>query len=470
MDRLEKAKPREIIDDFARAIEDRKTAGPKPAMAVIDFRHERSSGIERPIFYVPIELLRYRKDNGRISSDVLSYEKDHGILDERSADTQRTIRAFLKEKDPDRTDELKRSISHEGQRDPAIVTCDGFLINGNRRKMVMELLIEEAKHRGDPKLTNMKVVILPGKNDEGGPPTLLEIEQIENRYQLQSEGKAEYSNFDRALSMRRKIDLGMSLEEQLKDDPAYGGLEKKEFKKAVRKLEEEYLNPLECIDHYLEHLGRPGLYTTIAKSIGDREGRWQAFLDYNDSIYQRLRDDRKRTLMGVREDEAGRIEDVAFKIIRKRELPGLPKVHQVMRDLPKWLGNPDAKKELLAIGKEVPFELPKEECYDKEGKEYSEREKDRIWGRKHGNPILRQLNRAKDCYDRGKERETPIDLLEAALKKLNHENMLPESISIDDIPKAMRLAKEIKERADALESDLYHCHKEYKQFRDKHKK
>jgi hypothetical protein len=48
--------------------------------------------------------------------------------------------------------------------------------------------------------------------------------------------------------------------------------------------------------------------------------------------------------------------------------------------------------------------------------------------------------------------------------------MLPESISIDDIPKAMRLAKEIKERADALESDLYHCHKEYKQFRDKHKK
>ena len=36
-----------------------------------------------------------------------------------------------------------------------------------------------------------KAVILPGKDDVGGPSTLLESEQIENRYQLQSDGKAE---------------------------------------------------------------------------------------------------------------------------------------------------------------------------------------------------------------------------------------------------------------------------------------
>ena len=64
-------------------------------------------------------------------------------------------------------------------------------------------------------------------------PTLLEIEQIENRYQLQSEGKAEYYAFDRAISIRRKIECGMRLEEQMRDDPQYVALTQNKFKEAV---------------------------------------------------------------------------------------------------------------------------------------------------------------------------------------------------------------------------------------------
>ncbi|GAG80751.1 unnamed protein product, partial [marine sediment metagenome] len=74
--------------------------------------------------------------------------------------------------------------------------------NGNRRKLALDEL-----SKVDDKFNWMKVVVLPGKEDPGGPPTMLEIEQIENRYQLQSEGKAEYYKFDRALSIRRKIRL-----------------------------------------------------------------------------------------------------------------------------------------------------------------------------------------------------------------------------------------------------------------------
>ena len=70
--------------------------------------------------------------------------------------------------------------------------------------MVMDKLSSSSKYCGDERFKTMKAVILPGKDDVGGPPTLLEIEQIENRYQLQSDGKAEYYAFDRALSMRRK--------------------------------------------------------------------------------------------------------------------------------------------------------------------------------------------------------------------------------------------------------------------------
>ena len=88
MEKLTKAATREIIDDFAKDISDRKRKGPKPAKAVIDFRNWRRDGIEQQVYHVPIELIRYRKANGRISSDVLHYEKNSGLLDEKSKDGQ----------------------------------------------------------------------------------------------------------------------------------------------------------------------------------------------------------------------------------------------------------------------------------------------------------------------------------------------------------------------------------------------
>ncbi len=458
MNKITICKTREIIEDFAKEIERKKTKGPKPAKTVIDFRNERKDGIERDIYLIPIELLRYRKDNGRISSDVMNYEKNCGLLNEKSKEAQVIIRIFLEAKDKEKTEELTRSIKHDGQRDPAIITADGFLINGNRRKMVMEVLLKDSKYRSDIKFTHMKVVILPGKDDEGGPPTLLEIEQIENRYQLQSEAKAEYSNFDRALSMRRKIEYGMSLEQQLMDDPIYGGLEKKEFNKAIKKFTEDYLKPLDCIDRYLSHLGREGLYSTVSTSIGDPEGRWQAFYDYYNSVYQKLSEKKKRIKLGIVEDEVGLIEDVTYKIIRKRELPGLGKVHQVIRDLPKYLSDHDSKNELLKLG-DLELELPKEESFDENGKEFDERIKDKIWGKKHASEIINQIKKAKHIFEYKKELETPIKLLEDALKLLNHQNMDPSVVKITDVPKALKLAGLIKVRANEIENEFYHYKK-----------
>jgi hypothetical protein len=458
MKKITKDKAREIIDDFVSEIQNRKKTGHKPPTTVIDFRDDRIIGKERNIELVPIDLLRYRKDNGRISSDIASYEHFHGVLDETSKKHQEIIRDFLWKKDPEKTNELLHSILHYGQDQPAIITCDGFLINGNRRKMVMEELLK--KYPGNEKFKNMKVVILPGKDDEGGPPTLLEIEQIENRYQYHSEGKAEYYGFDRALSMRRKMDLGMTLEEQLRDDPQYAGLDDKDFKKAVRQIKENYLMPLECIDRYLSLVGRVGVYDTVSTSYADREGRWQAFIDYS-KFYQQLKDDKKRVKLGINEDEVGDIEDVAFKIIRKRDLKISRKVHDIMRDLPKLVMNKDSKREILRI-KHIDSFLPEEDLVDKDGNEYDLREIDRIWGEKNAEDIIRQVKKATDLLDFKNIKETPITLLEDALKKLNHKDMDPETINPSDIPKAMKLSRDIQKCANELENKFYHFEKDWK--------
>ncbi|MFZ3029371.1 MAG: hypothetical protein WA095_00055, partial [Minisyncoccia bacterium] len=446
MSKITREAPRKIIDDFAREIEQSKTPAPKPQEVVIDFRNERAANFAREVVSVPVQLLRYRKDNGRIASDVYSYEKSTKPLGEEDDGDQEILGKFLKDKDPDQTESLKNSLIHRGQEQPAIITCDGFLINGNRRKMVFQLLREETH---DPKFDRMNVVILPGKNDAGGPPSNKEIEQIENRYQLQKDGKSEYSNFDRALSIRRKIESGMSLEDQLRDDPNYVSLNQSDFKKEVQKYEEDYLKPLACIDRYLESLERGGYYKSISAGIGDREGKWQAFLDYYGSVYKKMENEKERIKLGIEEDEIGKVEDLAFKLIRFREFPNR-KVHALMRGLPKNLENQTAKSELFAITKIVDLDPS-----DSEAGEDDYETIDKKWRKKNATEIINHVEKAIKYTGQIEEMETPITLLEQAYKKLDHKKMDPSSISIADLNKAMKLAESVEVKAKELKNIFY---------------
>jgi len=435
---------RKIIEDFAKEITQKRETGIHPEKTVIEFRNDRQKGKdgERFVYLVPTKLLRFRKDNGRIASDVYSFEKQNGILDETLDSTQEIIRKFLANKDDENNIKLRNLIKHSGQIEPAIITCDGFLINGNRRKMVIEELYERTK---DKKYESMKVVILPGINDEGGPPTIKEIEQIENRYQLQSDGKSEYTNFDRAISIQRKIDSGMSLEEQLKDDPSLVELTTKEFQKKLQEVKNKFLSPLECVDRYLENLGREGLYDSISEGRADKEGRWYSFIDYYERVYKQLIDSKKRNELGVEEDEVGDIEDIAFKIIRKKDFPD-HKTHEVIRKLPKILANKDSKKEFMKI-KSVSNNLNEED--------YNETDKlqtiDKKWGSINATAIIGSVKKAINIIEHEKEIETPLTLLDEALKKLNHDNMDPEVLDIFKIEDALKKSKEIQERAHVLE-------------------
>jgi len=467
-DKITKPTVRKIIDDFVQEINQRKQEGAKPSKEVIEFRNWVSTNHEEQVWWVPTGLLRFRKENGRIKSDVMSHERNYGPLSEISDESQKIIKKFLEEKDPEKNRELINSMRVR-QRDAAIITADGFLINGNRRKMALEKLWEEKR---DEKYRWMKVIILPGKDDheKGGPPTLLEIEQIENRCQLQSSGKSEYYNFDKALSMRDKVRLGMSIIEQLRDDPNYPNLSEKELEKEVKKKEEEFIKPLDCIDRYLTELGRDGLYDTISTGMSDKEGRWQAFLDYSNHVRKKLDDDYQRIKMGIAEDETGDVEELAFKIIRKREFSNMPKVHKIMRDLPKWLTNKEAKKELFKL-LEVDLELPEKDSLDENGNEYDERTKDHKWSAKHETTLNKHVKIAQRIIEHEKERETPLTLMDAALKKLEHENMDLHSIDIQkDYHEARKRLVEIQRIASGLESELYELKKKIKKLQDKFRK
>ena len=456
---------RKIIEDFANEIRAKKSKTSKPSKAVINFRRDRADSNEREIFLVPIDLLRFRKENGRIASDVLGYEKTNSSLIESDEGHQKILGEFLQNKDPEKTSSLLKSIRLAGQQEPAIITCDGFLIDGNRRKMVMDQLRDK-----DNQFNYMKVVILPGEKDDGGPPSLVEIEQIENRYQLHDEGKSEYYGFDRAITIRRKKRIGMLLEEQLLDDPRHAGETVSQIKKEVKKIEKEYLNPLECVDRFLNHFGRPGQYHTISSGVGDPEGRWQAFVDYSNT-YAKLKNRDYLLNSGIEEDEIGDIEESAFNIIRLRHIPGKLKVHQIMRDLHKYCAIPEGKKEILQISKKIEPLLPDEECFEDSEQKSSlpRKEIDEKWVAKNKENIIFHWKRASDLYENQKDKETPIGLLDATLKKLRHPEMDLASIRTSDYGRAKKLISNIQREANTLEKKIYEQEKKFKRLGKKSK-
>ncbi|MFH1515231.1 MAG: hypothetical protein ABIG42_07200, partial [bacterium] len=99
MAKIKREETRNIISDFAKEIDDRKESGTKPQTDVIRFRNDVVDGIERKIYRVPLNLLRYRKNNGRIAAEVYSYEKLQGTLMEDEDNCQAVLKQILKDKD-----------------------------------------------------------------------------------------------------------------------------------------------------------------------------------------------------------------------------------------------------------------------------------------------------------------------------------------------------------------------------------
>ena len=419
------------------------------------------------IVQVPVEILLFRKENGRIASDVLSYEKNNRPLVETEKEGQKLLKQFLENKDSETTDDLCKSIKHSSQKEPAIITCDGFLINGNRRKLAFEMLLAE---KVDTRYEWLNVVILPGEDDTetGGPPTIKEIAQIESRYQSQVTGKAEYYSFDEALSTRRYIDNGISLEEKLRDDPRYIDMSPAKFKSSLNKYEEEYIKPLACVDEYLNYLGRDGLYTNISSGKGDREGRWEAFKDFYKKIDKNLKDGNKRRSINVKDEEIGDIKSIAYKLIRMRELPDI-KLHETMRELPKWLKDNGAKKELLKLV-DVEDDVPEEDKFYEDGTEIDDKEKDKIWSESNRTIITRRVVKARQLHKKHKDQETPIELLRGALGKLEHDNLLPDNILVGDADKAMKILNKIETTTKELRATFWKIKRGPKELQDKFNK
>ena len=171
--------------------------------------------------------------------------------------------------------------------------------------------------------------------------------------------------------------------------------------------------------------------------------------------------------LGIEEEEIGELEAAAFDIIRLRTVPDMPKVHVIMRDFHKLCRPDDGKQAIKGIVARVDPVLSPEECVDERGEGLSLEEIDAKWEAKYRQPIIHNLKKASQSHQHLKKKETPIELLEDAHRKLTHENMVLNAIDNRDLKKAREIVGRIIDAGKQIEAEIYQYTKNYRRLAKK---
>lgn len=399
------------------------------------------------VYNLPIEFCFFRKDNGRIKSEVLSYEKEEGIIiNEKDEDTQKLLQNFLSKSDDKKNIELKKYLKEEGQIEPAIITADGFLVNGNRRKMALTELYEET---GLPQFKKIKVCILPGTNEPERPtPWLLHL--LENRLQARQEGKSEYTNMNKALTAKRYLTDNVKLETLLRDDPAFNSDDKKQFERNKKIFESRYLKPLELMDQYLQYNKVPGNYQLV-------KDKWDVFEETYRYIVVKLDDINFLIENGFQEKDKSLLLQAAFNIIKldkKRSHQIEKRRTEIIRDVFRKFAKNETKKDLLKLGAIDVGAQHGEDVLDSYRK----------WQEHEGTNVFNILQKLKNISQKVIDKETPLERLEEALQKLTNENVwspdLLKTMSFEEADKCKKVTIE-------LERAVKRLYRLFEKFKDK---
>lgn len=281
----------------------------------------------------------------------------------------------------------------------------------------------------------------------GGAPTVEEIEKLENTYQLQDDGKSEYTHFAKALSYRRKDRNGYALERQIADDPQFYR-RKDAIPSQVKVVQTEFLNPLKIIDRYLQSFEIDGQYDHA-------ESRWEAFLEYSKFYHVNLTNpSKKHALTGISDDQIDEFEFGIFSIIRSQAVAALTtgKLHLYMRKLRNYCKSVDYVEEIAQLGTRISGLEPVED--------------DDEWVTQLlGSGTLNQevhhkVRRANDFAETKAKGDSPLQLLQDAEKKLNHKNLRIRNVVPEDLKKVSLLADSLIDRLETLKEAIYKRNKE----------
>ncbi len=198
-----------------------------------------------PVYKLSVDDLAFNKANGRIKAEVLEKETELGrSLKPESPDDQQLIKTILLSIRKDENEKIREDLRKNGQMRPGIITCDGIVINGNRRKALLEDLYRET---GETKYKYLDAQVLPSDI------TKAELWLIEAGIQMSTPQQLDYSPINNLLNWRDGVLGGLTVEDMA---ARIYGVSKENI--------ESDLDRLKLIDEYLaDFLGKPERYYLV---------------------------------------------------------------------------------------------------------------------------------------------------------------------------------------------------------------
>lgn len=249
------------------------------------------------VYKIPLDFLIYNKYNGRIGTDVLSFEKQNGALDVEKESDRIIIERFLYESKKDRNDTTMKSLLEIGQQRYGIVTSDGIIVDGNRRAMLLNRLFHKRDELGlaYDKVARCQLfwaIILPDDANEK------DIQQLETIYQMGEDDKLDYNPIEKYLKCKELKRLGFT------EDDIAGFMSEKPGQ--IKK----WLSILKLMEEYLDEYDYEGIYTRLEKT----EGPFVDLQGYVDSYQRRS----SNIEWSYTESDISDLKTVCFDYIRAR--------------------------------------------------------------------------------------------------------------------------------------------------------
>jgi hypothetical protein len=198
-----------------------------------------------PIYRFKLQDLAFNKANGRIKSEVIEREAELGrILDQFNHADNKILKEILLSIRMDENEKIKEDLRKNTQIFPGIITVDGVVINGNRRKALLEELYHETH---DDRYNYLDAHILPSDI------TKSELWLIEAGIQLSAPQQLDYSPINHLLKLSEGLNSGLTIPEMA--SRIYGVTEEQ--------LDSD-IKRLDLINEYLmDFLGKEGKYYLV---------------------------------------------------------------------------------------------------------------------------------------------------------------------------------------------------------------
>ena len=408
-------------------LEELKSNSNNQVMTGIPLRYKGSTRTEI-VWRIPLDYLIYNKYNGRIGSDVLSYETQNGELNAELDSDCELIEKFLFDSKEERNKTTMKSLLENGQQKYGIVTSDGIIVDGNRRAMLLNKLYREHEKSGNSyakveKCKYFLAIILPDDAEEK------DIQQLETIYQMGEDEKLDYNPIEKYLKCKELQRLGFTNKEI------------SEFMSEKESQIEEWLDILALMEEYLQEYGYDGIFTRLEKT----EGQFVDLKNYLDS-YKKKGANVRNVDWTYNDSDISDLKLVCFDYIRARyegkEFREIAKTGKdgsifFFKDL--WDDFLKQHQENIPQDEETVEEL-RQRC---PGEDLSLllKQRDQTWNEKAKGQLKGNLNRFSPRLEDKRDTNKPADLIERALSAIRSVDYEQDSFIND--PRIEEMVKEI---------------------------